>query len=83
LASGFKRWGSYLLWAVSALCSGQNAIFFWESLVARLKAELVSRWRFPDRKAAKTANFEYLESFYPRRRIHSSLGYMREASAAA
>jgi putative transposase len=64
-----------------------------ESFVATLKAELVSRSpQFPSREAAKTAIFEYLESFYNRRRIHSSLGYkspvdfeegrMREASAA-
>lgn len=63
-----------------------------ESFVATLKAELVSRSRFPSREAARTAIFEYLESFYNRTRIHSSLGYkspvdfeegrMREASAA-
>lgn len=63
-----------------------------ESFVATLKAELVSRSRFPSREAAKLAIFEYLEAFYNRRRLHSSLGYrspadfeedkMREASAA-
>jgi putative transposase len=29
----------------------------------------------PTRKAARTAIFEYLEGFYNRRRLHSSLGY--------
>lgn len=64
-----------------------------ESFVATLKAELVSRARlFPSREAAKTAIFEYLEAFYNRTRLHSSLGYrspadfeesrMRESSAA-
>ena len=63
-----------------------------ESFVATLKAELVSKSRFPNREAAKMAIFEYLEAFYSRRRLHSSLGYrspadfegdkMREASAA-
>jgi putative transposase len=63
-----------------------------ESFVATLKSELVSRARFPSRQAAKTAIFEYLESFYNRYRLHSALGYrspadfeegrMREASAA-
>jgi len=63
-----------------------------ESFVATLKAELVSRTRFPSRRVAKTVIFEYIEGFYNRRRIHSSLGYrspvsfeedtMREASAA-
>lgn len=63
-----------------------------ESFISTLKAELVSRTRFPSRQGAKTAIFEYLEAFYNRTRIHSSLGYespvdfeegrMREASAA-
>jgi len=63
-----------------------------ESFVATLKSELVSRAWFPSRQAAKTAIFEYLESFYNRYRLHSALGYrspadfeegrMREASAA-
>ena len=63
-----------------------------ESFVARLKAELVSRARFPSREATKMAIFEYLEVFYNRTRLHSSLGYrspsdfeegrMREGSAA-
>jgi putative transposase len=61
-----------------------------ESFVATLKAELVDRSQFPSREIAKTAIFEYLEAFYNRTRIHSSLGYkspsdfeeatMREAS---
>jgi putative transposase len=63
-----------------------------ESFVATLKTELVSRSRFPSRKVAKTAIFEYLEVFYNRTRLHSSLGYrspadfegdrMRESRAA-
>jgi len=64
-----------------------------ESFVATLKAELVSRSRFSSREAAKMAIFEYLEAFYNRRRLHSSLGYrspadfegdkMREEASAA
>jgi putative transposase len=46
-----------------------------ESFVSTLKAELVSRLEFPSRQAAKTAIFEYLETFYNTRRLHSSLGY--------
>jgi putative transposase len=64
-----------------------------ESFVSTLKAELVSRRRlFPSRQASKTAIFEYLEAFYNRTRVHSSLGYrspadfeegrIREASVA-
>jgi putative transposase len=63
-----------------------------ESFVATLKAELVSRAKFPSREIARVAIFEYLEAFYNRTRIHSSLGYrspadfeedrMRESTAA-
>jgi putative transposase len=46
-----------------------------ESFVSTLKCELVHRHRFPTREAARSAVFEYLEAFYNRRRLHSSLGY--------
>jgi putative transposase len=47
-----------------------------ESFVASLKTELLHRHRFPSREAAKTAIFDYIESFYNRSRRHSSLGYL-------
>jgi putative transposase len=50
-----------------------------ESFVSTLKAELVSRMRFQSRQAARTAIFDYLETFYNTRRLHSSLGYMSPA----
>jgi putative transposase len=50
-----------------------------ESFVSTLKAELVSRAKFPTRRAAKTAIFEYIEGFYNARRLHSSLGYRSPA----
>jgi putative transposase len=50
-----------------------------ESFVSTLKAELVSDLKFPSRQAAKTAIFEYLETFYNTRRLHSSLGYRSPA----
>jgi putative transposase len=50
-----------------------------ESFISTLKVELVSRLEFPSRQAAKTAIFEYLETFYNTRRLHSSLGYMSPA----
>ena len=63
-----------------------------ESFVCTLKAELVSGLRFPTRQAARTVIFDYLEGFYTRARLHSSLGYrspadfqedrMQESSAA-
>lgn len=50
-----------------------------ESFVSTLKAELVSRLEFPSRQVAKTAIFDYLETFYNTRRLHSSLGYRSPA----
>jgi putative transposase len=50
-----------------------------ESFVWTLKAELVSKMEFPTRQAAKTAIFEYLETFYNTRRLHSALGYKSPA----
>jgi putative transposase len=47
-----------------------------ESFVASLKSELLHRHRFPTREAARTAVFDYIESFYNRSRRHSSLGYL-------
>jgi len=50
-----------------------------ESFVSTLKVELVSRLKFPTRQAAKTALFDYLETFYNTRRLHSALGYRSPA----
>lgn len=36
---------------------------------------LSGRRSFPNRQAAKAVIFEYLEAFYNRTRLHSSLGY--------
>ena len=54
-----------------------------ESFVATLKCELVHLRRFPSREAARSAVFEYLEAFYNRRRLHSSLGYVSPESYEA
>ena len=63
-----------------------------ESFVSTLKGELVRHLEFPTRQAARTAIFDYLETFYNTRRLHSALGYrspvdfeedrIEEASAA-
>ncbi|HEX7169667.1 MAG TPA: integrase core domain-containing protein [Rubrobacter sp.] len=47
-----------------------------ESLFATIKRELVRRHRFPTRAAARTAIFKFIEVFYNRRRLHSSIGYV-------
>ena len=46
-----------------------------ESFFATLKLELLERRAFPTREAARLAVFEYVEVFYNRIRMHSSLGY--------
>ena len=46
-----------------------------ESFWSTLKRELVYRCRFQTRAQARLAIFEYIESFYNRVRLHSSLGY--------
>jgi putative transposase len=50
-----------------------------ESLFATIKRELVHRHRFPSRAAARTAIFEFIEVFYNRRRLHSSIGMLPPA----
>ncbi len=48
---------------------------FAESFFATLKKELVYRRRFRSKQEAKKAIFEYIEVWYNRKRIHSSIGY--------
>jgi len=48
---------------------------FIESFWSTLKYELVYRQRFPTYAAARTAIFDYVETFYNRIRLHSSLAY--------
>jgi len=47
-----------------------------ESFFHTLKTELVNYRRFRTREEAKRAIYEYIEIFYNRKRLHSSLGYM-------
>lgn len=55
-----------------------------ESFWATLKTELIYVQEFATRKAAQQAIFEYIEVFYNRKRLHSSLGYVSpEAFEAA
>ena len=46
-----------------------------ESFWGTLKGELVSHQQFATREEARASIFEYLEVFYNRQRLHSSLGY--------
>jgi transposase InsO family protein len=46
-----------------------------ESFFSTLRAELTDLERFATRQAARTAVFEFIEVFYNRQRLHSSLSY--------
>ncbi|MFN7315250.1 MAG: IS3 family transposase, partial [Phycisphaerae bacterium] len=46
-----------------------------ESFWGRLKTELTHHRRFATREEAKQAIFTYIEVFYNRQRLHSTLGY--------
>ena len=50
-----------------------------ESFFATLKNELVYRRRWRTRDDLRRAVFEYIEIFYNRRRLHSSLDYRTPA----
>ena len=45
-----------------------------EAFFSTLKTELMDGKAFPSRQAAQAAIFEYMEVFYNRGRLHSSLG---------
>ena len=47
-----------------------------ESFFATLKTELVNHERYETREEARASIFEYIEVFYNRQRLHSSLGYV-------
>jgi putative transposase len=47
-----------------------------ETFFHTLKVELVHRCRFLSRNEARMLIFEYIESFYNRQRLHSTLGYI-------
>jgi putative transposase len=46
-----------------------------ESFWATLKTELVNHEQYATRQQARASIFEYVEAFYNRKRLHSSLGY--------
>ena len=49
---------------------------FVESFFRTLKVELVNREKFKTRQEAKQKIFEFIEVWYNRQRLHSSLDYM-------
>ena len=50
-----------------------------ESFFSTLKAECVDRCDFQTPQQARACIFEYLEVFYNRQRLHSTLGYLTPA----
>jgi len=54
-----------------------------ESFWATLKSELVHLRRYATREQARQSIFEYIEVFYNRKRLHSSLGYQSPESFEA
>lgn len=47
-----------------------------ESFFSLLKTELVHHEHYDSRQAARTSIFDYIETFYNRKRIHGSIAYM-------
>jgi putative transposase len=54
-----------------------NAVL--ESFHATIKKDLIHRRAWPTKTEARTAVFEYIETFYNRRRRHSRLGMLSPA----
>ena len=54
-----------------------------ESFWATLKTELVHQQKYATREEARQSIFEYVEVFYNRKRLHSSLGYVSPESFEA
>jgi len=54
-----------------------------ESFFHTLKVEFVHQEKFATRAEAKLKIFEWIESFYNRQRLHSSLGYKTPVAFAA
>ncbi len=54
-----------------------------ESFFASLKTELIHRRSWATRAQARRAVFDYIEAFFNRQRLHSSLGYLPPAEFEA
>ena len=67
-----KRNGILCSWAVKVTAS-DNAVM--ESFYRTLKVELIYQKTYETRRQARRDIFEYIEIFYNRERLHSSLGY--------
>lgn len=59
-------------------CALDNAVC--EAFFASLKEELIRRRSWPTRRDAQSAMFTWIEAWYNRRRLHSTLGYLSPAA---
>lgn len=71
----------YLLQSHGIECSMSGKGDCWDNAVMEsfwgtLKTELVNHERYQTREQARASIFEYIEVFYNRKRLHSSLGYL-------
>ena len=55
-------------------CAYENAVC--EAFFKTLKNELIDRQSWPTKAEARHAVFDFIETFYNRRRRHSTLGYL-------
>jgi putative transposase len=70
-----------LLWESGIECSMSGKGDCWDNAVVEsfwgtLKTELVHHEHYETREEARASIFEYVEVFYNRQRLHSSLGYL-------
>jgi transposase InsO family protein len=54
-----------------------------ESFWATLKTELIHQQKYLTHEQARQSIFQYIEVFYNRKRLHSSLGYVSPESFEA
>lgn len=52
-----------------------------ESFHSSLKKEEINHQKYPDFNTARKTVFEYIESWYNRKRIHSAINYMTPQAA--
>lgn len=74
------NWGMRPSFTGTGACLGNAYI---ESFFATLKKELVHQTVFATREKARLAVFEFIEGYYNRWRLHSSLGYQSPAEFEA
>lgn len=81
-SKGVQKWATKHKVTLSCGATGvcwDNAVA--ESFFATLKNEMYYQHRFATKAAARTAVVEYIETYYNRKRLHSTLGYITPLEA--